>query len=64
MKYYADKEKKYIGGSDHGEVVPDAVLETLDHPEIWNEETDFKQIAEFETETEAEGGEDLGKPQA
>ena len=61
MKYYADKQKKYIGGSDHGQLVDGAVFETLEKPENWNDETEFLQISDFEDD--AEGGEDLGKQQ-
>jgi len=65
MKYYANKEKKYIGGSDHGQVVDGAVFETVVHPDFWDAETEFLQITEFEDEAEPvnEGGEDLGKQQ-
>jgi len=54
--YYTvlDKQKKYIGGSDHGQIVDGAVFETAAHPDFLDDDTKFVQIADFETEPEPE----------
>ena len=63
MKYYADKEKKYIGGSNHGQVMDGAAFETDVSPEDWDENTDFSLIdgVELDEKTEQQDGEAVGK---
>lgn len=63
MKYYADKDKKYIGASDHGQVVDGAVYVTDVHPDDWDANTSFKKIDGVEVNEEEASTEDAGKSQ-